>query len=319
MNAVQAPHGDQTIVDIRAREHFDSSGVSLPDNPRKVGRRLPLKATVPAAAVAIIGFLAAWFLLYALGLTGLQEHGSQSRLYDSYRLQLAAATAPLGGVIKHGSPVALLSAPSAGIRNVVIVEGTTAGLLTTGPGHLIDTPLPGQAGMSVILGRSVTFGGPFGEISQMRVGDRITVTTAQGTFTFKIYGTWGPGKARPRPVTSDQAGLTLVTSTSSGWRSGWAPSHTIYVDASLAKGTPQPAPGGRLSSVSRVSLPMQANTKALIPLVLWCLALVVAGLGVAWSWFRWGRKQSWMVGLPILLGLLWGTSGALMEFLPNLL
>jgi len=50
--------------------------------------------------------------------------------------------------------VALLSIPAIGISAMVVVEGTTPENLTLGPGHLRDTPLPGQAGISVIFGSS---------------------------------------------------------------------------------------------------------------------------------------------------------------------
>jgi hypothetical protein len=34
---------------------------------------------------------------------------------------------------------------------------------------------------------------------------------------------------------------------------------------------------------------------------------------------RWGRFETWIVGAPVFLAVLWGTSDALMRFLPNLL
>ena len=35
------------------------------------------------------------------------------------------------------------------------MEGTSSGTLMSGPGHRRDTPFPGQAGVSVIVGRPV--------------------------------------------------------------------------------------------------------------------------------------------------------------------
>ena len=54
----------------------------------------------------------------------------------------------------------MLDIPAIGIANMVVVEGTSPENLTLGPGHLRDTPLPGQAGISVVFGRRATFGAP---------------------------------------------------------------------------------------------------------------------------------------------------------------
>jgi sortase A len=326
-----APAGEDVTSMITAQEQDHNLQVEgeLASGPgsvagsrkaRKPGRGSPPQAiTIAAVIVAGIGALALWFVLYAFVLSGLQEHGRQARLYDRYRLQLATATAPLGGLISPGAPVALLSAPSAGLHSVVVVEGTTSSQLTSGPGHQRNTPLPGQAGTSVVLGRSVTFGGPFSDVAGMHVGDKITVTTGQGVFVFRVYDVRHPGSPLPHPLSANQAGLTLVTSASGGWRSGWAPSHPVYVDAVMVHGTVQPAPGGGLTTVSAASLPMQGNTKDVVPFVFWVEGLLATGALVLWSWIRWGRRQTWLVGVPVIVAMLWGTTNALMQLLPNLL
>jgi sortase A len=283
-----------------------------------VTTRRSSKTTGVLVGVAILCGLAVWFLVYALLLTGLQEHSTQARLYEQYRLRLSAATAPIGGAIKPGTPVALVSAPSGGLHDEVVVEGTTSHLLESGPGHETDTPLPGQAGTSVLLGRSVTFGGPFRDVTSMRAGEKITVTTGQGVFTFEVYDVRRPGDPI-KLLPNGKAGLTLVTSASGGWRSGWAPSHTVYVDAVMSKGSVQPAPAGRPTSISAASLPMQGDTHDVVPLIFWLEGLLAAAALFYWSWSRWGRTQTWIVGVPVVLIMLWGFSGALMGFLPNLL
>lgn len=274
---------------------------------------------IATSTAVCVTALAAWFLLYAFVLTGLEEHGTQARLYDQFRLELASATAPLGGLIRPGSPVALVSAPRGGLHNVVVIEGTTPGLLTHGPGHQIDTPLPGQAGTSVMLGRSVMFGGSFRGISSMRVGDTITVTTAQGTFSYKVQDVRVPGDPGPRPLSPRMSRITLVTSKSEGWRSGWAPNDVVYVDALLSRGHVQPTPSGRPSTISSSARPMGNNPHALIPLIFWLQGLAVAVGAVVWSLLRKGPRPTWMIGLPVLVAVLWGASGAVTQLLPNLL
>lgn len=259
-----------------------------------------------------------WFLVYGLLLSGVEQHVMQSRLYDEFRLQLASETAPLAEPVQAGSPVAMINAPSAGIHNLVVVEGTSSRLLMSGPGHLSDTPLPGQAGWSVILGRSVTFGAPFGRITQMTVGEVLTVTTGQGTFRYRVEDVRRPGSPLPPTLRAGDARLTLVTSASAGWRSGWAPTETVYVDALLA-GKALPLPRGVPSTVSPASLPMHNDPSATVALIFWLEALVLVTLAAAWSWVKWGRHETWVVGAPVFLAVLWATSDTLMRFLPNLL
>ncbi len=286
-----------------------------------VSSRRDLRAIVIAMLVAaptVLAALAVWFLLYGFVLSGVQQHVSQSSLYDEFRLQLASETAPLAEPVQVGSPVAIINAPSIGVQNLVVVEGTTSRLLMSGPGHLSDTPLPGQVGTAVILGRSVTFGAPFGRITQMAVGDVVMLTTGQGIFRYSVEDVRLPGS--PLPPTLDAGGsrLTLVTSAGGGWRSGWAPSHAVYVDA-LLTGKAQPAPAGVPATVSLASLPMHNDPSGSVALIFWLAGLVLLGLAAIWTWVRWGRFETWLVGAPVFLAVLWGTSDALMRLLPNLL
>lgn len=121
-------------------------------------------------ALLIVGYV---FYLYAF--SQVQEARTQHNLYATFRGQLAQAVAPLGSPAQ-GSPVAILDIPRLGLH-AVVVEGTTAGDLTRGPGHRRDSPLPGQGGVSEIYGRRATFGAPFAHLPQLWRGDKITVTT----------------------------------------------------------------------------------------------------------------------------------------------
>lgn len=322
MTAVDAQRGDQLVVD---RVDTASNGqdlttvvsegpkASVPPGPKGASKALLM------AGPAALGALALWFLLFSFVLSDLQEHGSQTRLYERYRLELALETAPLGGPIKTGSPVAMISAPSGHIHNLVVVEGSTSRQLADGPGHLSDTPLPGQTGTSEILGRSVTYGAPFRDITRMKAGDKLTVTTGQGVFTYRVEGVRSPGDSLPAPLKTDQSRLTLVTSAGGGWRRGWAPTHTVYLDAILVNGKAQAVPAGLAATVSKASLPMHGDPSALVPLIFWVEALFVVAVAVGWSWVRWGRPQTWIAGVPIVMVVLWCASATFSQFLPNLL
>jgi sortase A len=92
----------------------------------------------------------------------------------------------------------------------------------------------------------------------------------------------------------------------------------VYVDALLA-GKAQPVPPGVPATVSPASLPMHNDPSATVALIFWLEGLVLVTFAASWTWVRWGRFETWIVGAPVFLAVLWGTSDALMRFLPNLL
>jgi sortase A len=292
-------------------------------NPIRRARQRPDRPPLPDTSVATIwvlggmAALAAWFLFYALVLSGLQENRSQTLLYAQLREQLALGTAPVQGSIPYGSPVALITVAGAGITNAVVVEGTTSAQLADGPGHLSDTPLPGEQGVSVIFGRSTTYGRPFNGIRGLGPHDTISVTTSLGVFTYRVTDVRYPGDPLPAPLPAGGARLVLVTSYASGWRSGWAPDQTVLVDATL-QGKANPT-GATPSAVPTAALPMQGLSAALFPLVLWLQALVLVAVGVVWGRRRWGGWKTWLVGMPLLLAVLWGATESAMLLLPNLI
>jgi sortase A len=272
--------------------------------------------TVTSALSVLMLFLVA----FGFGLSALQEQRAQHQLYAQLRGLLSPSSPlapPVGGVITPGTPIALLNAPAAGLTNTVVVEGTSSGDLMSGPGHLRDSVLPGQVGQSILLGRSVTAGAPFAHVTRLRAGDLIDVTTGQGHFTYSVIDVRGTGS--PLPAVPDGGSLlTLVTSGGSGRLARLAPSGVRYVDATL-KGKAIAAPAGRPVAVPAAELPGRGDQGAWPFVVLWLQGLVLVSVAMVWAWSRWGHWQTWLVGISLLLGVLWGLSEATMRLLPNLL
>jgi sortase A len=290
--------------------------------PKVVQSRPPMPAAVVVGFTAVFALTAVLVFLavYAVGFSTLQEQRSQHQLYASLRgvFSPASPVAPkVGGIISPGTPIAVVNAPEGGLHDAVVVEGTSSSDLLAGPGHLRDSALPGQAGQSMILGKSVTAGAPFRHVTSLRRGDLITVTTGQGTFHFTVDGERAGGDPLPA-IPSGGALLTLVTSTGSGLFGHIAPSHIVYVDATL-HGKPAAAPPGRPVAVPAAELPGRSDPGAWPFIVLWLQALVVVAAASVWAWIRWGRWQTWLVGAPVLLGVLWGLAQESMRLLPNVM
>jgi sortase A len=212
-----------------------------------------------------------------------------------------------------------MNIPTIGLRNTVVIEGTAAGDLIAGPGHLRNTPLPGQIGTTEIYGRASLFGGPFGDIASLHKGDEITFAAGQGdAISYLVEGVRRAGDPYP-PLLADGGGrLVLVSGEGGGWRSGWAPSRTVYVDA-LLQGKGMPTPTGRPQRVPTAELALQPDVGALYQLVLWLALLMVVALAGLWAQDRWGRAQTWLIGVPAFLAALWGASETAAQLLPNLM
>jgi sortase A len=262
--------------------------------------------------------LVAWTFTYLFALSGLAEHRAQRGLYARLRSELAQGTAPVRAPIAPGAPVALLDVPAAGIQRLVVVEGTAPGQLQDGPGHLRSTVLPGQAGISVLMGRARSFGGAFAGVHRLRAGDVITVTTGQGRFRYRVIGAPEPHGTVHVPATT-AAMLTLVTSRASGWLSGVESSGPLYVNATLL-GKAQPR-SGTLALASGREQPMAGDytfgTVAALVLGLQLCAAVFAGL--VWARARWSPTLAYLIGVPVLLASLWLASDVASRLLPNLM
>lgn len=297
-----------------------------PFGPRLATRILTL------IAVGVLGFAG-----YLLLLTPLAQSAEQDVLYSRLRGPIAEGVPPYAGaevsadgkierevppiyadgedaVIPAGAPIAVLNIPRLGLEQVV-VEGTSSGDLMSGPGHRRDTVLPGQTGVSLMYGRSVAYGGPFQSIAQLQHGDELTVVTFQGTFRYRVEGVRRDGDPLPDvgPVTEGGSRLTLVTAEGAN---PWQPDTTVFVDA-LLRGPAQPA-----ATHPRIIPPeeksLASDRPALLNLVLWMQALVLAAVAIAWAKVRWGRWETHLVGLPVVLAVLWQVYESTARLLPNL-
>ena len=72
----------------------------------------------------------------------------------------------------------------------IVNEGTDLKTLKKGPGHIIETVLPGDIGRCVISGHRTTYGAPFNKIDLLEIGDLIYLETKNGfLFTYSVTGT----------------------------------------------------------------------------------------------------------------------------------
>jgi sortase A len=282
---------------------------------------LPVGLHMLRSALIVLSLTATSVALHLVVVSSLEHRSAQQRSYSSFRRTVAEGTAPTGPtdasgrLLRNGTPVAFLEIPAIGVKEVV-GEGTAGADLMAGPGHRRDSPFPGQAGTSVVLGRQAAYGGPFNRLADLSPGAKITVTTGQGVSTFTVTALRHGGEPAPPALRSGQGRLLLVSAAGAAY----VPSGVLRVDADLDSPA-LPAPPATLwaASLPHQERIMATDASTLWRLALWLQALIAVTAGIVWSWHRWGRPQTWVVFFPLttLVGL--STSAEALRLLPNLL
>ncbi|MGH3522348.1 MAG: sortase domain-containing protein [Mycobacterium sp.] len=306
------------------------NGDWVEERPAQRGEKpQPVVSAVPASrpefrlagqVLGIVAVLALSFLIELTVLGNLRHDRDQTRLAADFRIELAKGTAPVGPlddankVLVAGTPVAVLEIPSVGLREVV-VEGTSSGTLMSGPGHRRDTPLPGQIGTSVIVGRRATYGGPFGSIKQLRAGDPISVATGQGTHSFKVLDVRHAGDPLPPALTRGQGRLILVTTDGPALQ----PTDVLRVDAALTSEAQSRAAQLPSAALPPTEALMAGDTSVLLNVVGWAILLVAAAVAIVWVRYTTGLWRAWVIGVPVLVALGLAASDEIAALLPNLL
>ncbi|MEJ6512067.1 MAG: sortase [Acidimicrobiales bacterium] len=184
------------------------------------------------------------------------QERDQGMLLDNYRTSIDKAANQATGLQgveaptvapAFGSPVSVLEIGSLGLQ-AVVVEGVDSAMTRVGPGHVPGTAAPGQPGNSVVVGRRTMFGGTFGDLSSMTIGDEIIVTTTQGQTLYQVTDV-GSSELTPDaiPITAPSVAAptttTSTTTTTIPAVEGSAPTETVppraevLVDPALAEAT----------------------------------------------------------------------------------
>lgn len=281
------------------------TSTELPESETPAAPRKELSPVrrVVSTALLIFSVSLLGFTLYIGLISQLHFDRAQHTAYANFRIELAQATAPTGptqptnprALLVPGTAVAVLNIPEVDQRDVVF-EGTSGSILENGPGHLRDSVLPGQAGVSEILGRAAAYGGPFGRLDELNPGDTFTVTTGQGVARYRVLDVRRAGDPEP-PIEVGKGRLVLATADGSPF----LPSGVLRVDAEQTSPV-QPEPPRVLTAndLAPSELPLAVDSTAWYPLVIWLQGLVVAAALITWARTRWGRWQVWIVAVPVL-------------------
>lgn len=193
-------------------------------NEERAGRERPRTSSLIAlwAVVAVVAVVSVLYLLEPVF-----QQRTQRSLFDDYRAKVdnaANESFGLAGVSvpkkapELGAPVGIMEVGDLGLQ-VVVVEGAAPSQTQAGPGHVPGTAGLGQPGNSVVVGRRGTFGAPFADLSGIRSGARILVTTTQGQSVYQVDSV-----ERKTLTTAPPPDEGLVLPSSSGADEGAGPS-----------------------------------------------------------------------------------------------
>ena len=266
-------------------------------------------------ALVTIGILILLFVVYQLWGTGIYEARQQDELkaqFNATTTTTARTSATTAATVPappppSGDAVAIMVIPKIGLDRAV-VQGVAVPDLRRGPGHYPTSPLPGQIGNAAIAGHRTTYGAPFNRIDELAPGDPILVTTAVGTFRYKVRAQPdGSGHLIVKPTevgvlnATPTATLTLTTCNPK-----FSASQRLVVQANLdvvRSPKPQKASPRIISAASSVG-GLSGASESKLPTLWWGLAAAAVGL-LWWLVFhRYRRWTTWFMGvIPFTLVL----------------
>ena len=284
-----------------------------------------------------VGLLILLFVAYQLWGTGLYTAREQSELERQFNAALATegqptpttratsttttslgappssttttTTEPAPPPPPEGEAIARLLIPKISVDSIVL-NGVTRDDLRKGPGHYLDTPLPGQEGNSAIAGHRTTYGAPFSDLDQLSEGDLIQVRTLQGSFKYRvreqlIVRPSDIAVIDPTPVdpdNPDEGYLATLTLTTCNPKYSAAQRLVIHADLDPDQ-VALPAPAVVTNSkLTEEGLSGEESSK--LPAVI--AGLIAALIGAVWWLFfhRHPRWTTWIIGaVPFAIAL----------------
>jgi sortase A len=296
----------------------------------------PLRRTVREVGLALItlGFVIFLFIAYELWGTGIAESHSQASLKKGFDSAIAqSATQPatqrahsdnpaLGAAPANPSPAVTgaidhLVIPKIGVDKYV-VEGVTEDALRRGPGHYPQTVLPGEKGNAAIAGHRTTYGAPFFNLNELKVGDDIFLTDTKGrTFMYRVSRS--PMVVSPSDVAvldaTPYAQLTLTTC-----NPRYSATSRLIVVARLTNRPPLPVTAPPVVATPALATLGSGNNHAWTPALLWGALVIGLWVGVRLlinRTRRWSRVAAYVGGIALCLIPLWFVFENAVNLLPQ--
>jgi LPXTG-site transpeptidase (sortase) family protein len=281
----------ETTIVLPVDQVDQAAGSATDDAKFQSKKNLALSIPVVRRFAIVIFVLAFGSLMFNQLLGPLVHNRAVTALEQRLASDLVNGVAPVSNPIALGVPIGLIDVPNRDVRAVVI-EGSKAEQLAQASGHLIGSALPGQPGVSAILGRSQTYGAEFKNLDQLIVGDEVVVTTGQGVHTYEVIDITVRSARDAAAFQGEGHMLILATVVDSSDR--------LVVRATLTSPVfPAGEPTDHQTSLDELGL--AGDSSSWSDLALWMLiaALLAAGFPVIVN--QVGRRVGWLVVAPIAM------------------
>jgi sortase A len=175
-----------------------------------MGSSRPLNSGRLRRSFALLFVLLGLGLLSYVGYQYWDMYHSQQQLEAQWERQ-AATSASVSSQPKQIPAAEMLTRVSIPKINMdaIVIEGASRRQLSIGPGHMIETAMPGETGNAVITGHRDTF---FRHIYELTKGDEIIVRRNGQVFKYQVTG---KKIVKPEDVSvlkpTEDAQLTLIT------------------------------------------------------------------------------------------------------------
>lgn len=146
------------------------------------------------------GLVVLLFVVYEVWITDLTSDRKQDALSNELRQDWegddpTVPGLPSGGLseVPLGQGFAFIRIPRFGADYVkVILEGTDEDELVEGPGHYVDSAMPGEPGNFALAGHRVGKGSPFLDLDQLQPGDPIVIETQTDWYVYRVMAEGDP-------------------------------------------------------------------------------------------------------------------------------
>ncbi|MGY1828026.1 class E sortase [Blastococcus sp. SYSU DS0541] len=180
----------------------DEDGEEEATPPRRREPRWQVVSRGIGELMVTAGLVLLLFVVYEVYVTDLLTERRQDQLSAELEEEWRNAPTEAGLVqVEIGDAFGVLRIPRLGEDYArVVLEGTTEGELSQGPGHYVGTAMPGQPGNVALAGHRVGKGSPFLELDALAPGDPIVVETVDTWFVYRVLGDPATGDLEADPT-----------------------------------------------------------------------------------------------------------------------
>lgn len=157
--------------------------------PAAKKRRKITPSLITGEVLLTVGLLLLSFAFYESYWTNLEAQRAQSqveqRMEDAWANERVNPRQRVQADL--GEAFARMFIPAFGSDyQFAIVEGTSDADLLSGPGHYVDTPMPGERGNFAVAGHRVGKGAPFNDLGSLNTCDAIVVETQKAWTVYRV-------------------------------------------------------------------------------------------------------------------------------------